>query len=82
MVWLVLLVTLLPALGVVVFAGCHGGTMARLVAVQMASAVTSIMLIAMTFAFEQPAFIDVPLSLALLSLPGTLLMALFMERWL
>jgi multisubunit Na+/H+ antiporter MnhF subunit len=36
----------------------------------------------MTFAFDQGSFIDLPLALALLALPGTLAMALFLERWL
>jgi multisubunit Na+/H+ antiporter MnhF subunit len=36
----------------------------------------------MTFAFDQPALIDLALALALLSLPGTLLLSLFLERWL
>ena len=36
----------------------------------------------MTFAFDQSSFIDLALTLALLTLPGTLVMALFLERWL
>nr|WP_321984660.1 hypothetical protein [uncultured Lichenicoccus sp.] len=35
-----------------------------------------------TFACDQSAFIDLPLRLALLTLPGTFLLALFLERWL
>ena len=39
-------------------------------------------LAAMDYAFDQPAAIDIALSLALLSLPGTLVFAVFQERWL
>ena len=61
---------------------CRGGTAQRLVAMQLASAVTTLILALMTFAFDQSSFIDLALCLALLTLPGTLLMALFLERWL
>ena len=39
-------------------------------------------LVAMTFAFDQPSFMDLPLAMALLALPGSLLIAMFLERWL
>jgi hypothetical protein len=35
-----------------------------------------------TFAFDQPSFIDLPLCASLLNLPGGLLIALVLERWL
>jgi multisubunit Na+/H+ antiporter MnhF subunit len=46
------------------------------------SSLTMLVLIALSFALGQSSFIELPLALALLSLPGSLLMALFLERWL
>jgi multisubunit Na+/H+ antiporter MnhF subunit len=80
--WLVGVAALLPPFAVAVLAGCRGRTVARLVALQLASSLAGMLLIALTFSFDEPAFIDLPLSLALLSLPGTLIIALFLERWL
>jgi multicomponent Na+:H+ antiporter subunit F len=40
------------------------------------------LLAAFSFSFDQPSSIDVALTLALLSLPGALVMAMFFERWL
>ena len=54
----------------------------RLAAVQTASTLGTLELAALGFAFDQPATLDLALCLALLSLPGTLLFALFEERWL
>lgn len=80
--WMLATLALLPALAVPVLAACRGGTAGRLVAVQLASAVTTLILALMTFAFDQSSFIDLPLCLALLTVPGTLAMALILERWL
>jgi len=80
--WFVMVLLLLPAFGVAVFAGCRGLATPRLVAMQLASSLAGFLLIGMTFAFHQAAFIDLPLSLALLTLPGMLLLTLFLERWL
>lgn len=80
--WMAATVALVPALAIPALAACRGGTAARLVAVQLATAVATLVLALMTFAFDQPAFIDLALTLALLTLPGTLLIAMFLERWL
>ncbi|WP_428485701.1 monovalent cation/H+ antiporter complex subunit F [Rhodopila sp.] len=80
--WMLALVALLPAFAIPAVAACHGGTAGRLVAVQLATSVATLMLILMTFAFDQSAFIDLALTLALLTLPGTLIITLFLERWL
>ena len=82
-VWLLASLALLPALAVPVFVACQSGsTGTRLVAVQLATSLTTLILVLMTFAFDQSSFIDLPLTLAFLALPGTLAMALFLERWL
>ena len=44
--------------------------------------VASAVLMTLSFAFDQPSSIDLALTLALLSAPGTLILALFEERWL
>jgi multisubunit Na+/H+ antiporter MnhF subunit len=80
--WMVATLSLLPAFAVPIIAACHGDTAGRLVAVQLATCVATLVLVLMTFAFDQSAFVDLALTLALLSLPGTLIMALFLERWL
>jgi multicomponent Na+:H+ antiporter subunit F len=53
-----------------------------MVAAQMLSSIVVPGLVAMTFAFDQASSIDLALVLALLCLPGSLLYALFSERWL
>ena len=81
-VWLASVLALLPAFAVPVLAACRGGIEGRLVALQLATALATLILVLMTFAFDQSAFADLPLTLAVLALPGTLVMTLFMERWL
>jgi multisubunit Na+/H+ antiporter MnhF subunit len=81
--WLIATLALLPALTVAVAkAFVSGSTATRLVAVQLSSSLTTLILVLMTFAFDQSSFIDLPLTLAFLTLPGTLTLALFLERWL
>jgi multicomponent Na+:H+ antiporter subunit F len=80
--WLAAVVALLPALAVPVAAAMRRDAGQRLVAVQLATALAAVILVLMSFAFDQPSFMDLALTLTLLSLPGTLLLALFLERWL
>ena len=81
-VWMLATIACVPALALPVLAACRGNTAGRFVAVQLASVVTSLVLILMTFALDQSSFVDLALALILLTLPSTLLMALFLERWL
>ena len=60
----------------------RGGVGQRLAAVQMASVVACWALVELSFAFGQPSFLDLALTLGLLSLPGTLVFAVLLERWL
>lgn len=80
--WMLATIALVPAFAFPALAGCRGGTAGRVVAVQLATCVATLTLILMTFAFDQSSFIDLALTLALLTLPGTLVIALFLERWL
>jgi multisubunit Na+/H+ antiporter MnhF subunit len=79
--WMAAILALLPPLAIPIVIACRGQTSSRLVAVQLASSITAQILVLMTFAFDQSAFLDLPLTLALLTLPGTLIMAFFLERW-
>ncbi|HTH96701.1 MAG TPA: monovalent cation/H+ antiporter complex subunit F [Stellaceae bacterium] len=79
---MVALTAMVPALGLPIAAAWRGRVADRLVAVQVATTLTVFMLAVMTFAFDQSSFIDLALCLALLALPGGVVMALFVERWL
>jgi multicomponent Na+:H+ antiporter subunit F len=81
-VWMLAVLALAPPFAVAVAAAFRGDTAARFVAVQLATGIGVPILVLMTFAFDQSALIDIALTLALMSLPGTLLLALFLERWL
>ena len=81
-IWLLATILLLPPLAVVVALAMRGAANQRLAAVQLAGALSAMILAAMTFAFDQPSFADLALCLTLLSVPGTLLYTMFMERFL
>ena len=80
--WLAAVIAMLPPLGVALAVALRGDTVGRLVAVQFAASIGVLILVLMSFAFDQPSFIDLPLTFAFLSLPGTLIFAQFVERWL
>lgn len=80
--WMTATLALLPALAFPIWVACRGSLPNRLVAVQLATTLTAMVLALMTFVFDQSSFIDLPLCLVLLSLPGTLAITLFVERWL
>jgi multisubunit Na+/H+ antiporter MnhF subunit len=80
--WLLAMLALLPPLLIPLAVALRGDLAQRFVAVQLATNVTMLILVLSSFAFSQPPLIDLPLTLALLSLPATLMFALFVERWL
>jgi len=80
--WLLAALGLLPPFALALTATARHAPAFRLVAVQFATALAVLILIALSFALDQPAAIDLALTLAVLTLPGTLLFALFRERWL
>jgi multicomponent Na+:H+ antiporter subunit F len=80
--WLAATVALVPALMVPLWVAGRGSTVNRLVAVQFATVLTCLSGIVFSFASDQPSIIDLSLALGLLSLPGSLLLAHFLERWL
>ena len=81
-VWMGATIGMLPPVAAALAMALRGPVGQRLVAVQLATALASLLLALMTWAFDQPSFVDLSLTLVFLSLPGTLLMALFLERWL
>ena len=80
--WLLATILLLPPLAVPIYVAMRADCDNRLVAVQVAGGLAGLLLAMMTFAFDQPSFIDLALGLTLLSVPGTYLLTVFMERWL
>ena len=80
--WFVAALALLPPFALAAVAATRRALADRLVAVQLATSLAVLLLIALSFALDQPASIDLALTLGLLTLPGTLLFAVFQERWL
>lgn len=80
--WLAAAIALLPPLALAAVYCARGSLGLRLAAVQLAGSLGAVELVAATFVFGQPSSIELPLTLALLTLPATLLFAVFMERWL
>ena len=81
-IWLAAVLGLLVPCAVGAGMALRGRAPERLVALQFATAAAGLTLALMTFAFDQPSFIDLALSVSLLSLPSTLLFAFVLERWL
>ncbi len=79
--WTIAFIALLPAFAIPVLAALRGTTAHRLTAVPLAGSVATMLLVLVTFVFDQSSFIDIALCLALLTLPGTLAFAIFLERW-
>jgi multicomponent Na+:H+ antiporter subunit F len=81
--WLWSAIGLLPPFGIGLWAtAAHGAVANRLVALQLATSLLTALLAILTYVFDQPASLDLVLTLVLLALPGTLVFALFTERWL
>jgi multisubunit Na+/H+ antiporter MnhF subunit len=80
--WLAAGIGTIFALIMPIGAALRGGVGHRLAAVQMATVVVCWALVELSFAFGQPSFLDLALTLGLLSFPGTLVFALFLENWL
>jgi multisubunit Na+/H+ antiporter MnhF subunit len=81
-IWLLAGIAMLPPMVAPLWVAIRGDLINRLVAIQLGSAVTFLVLVTMSFAFDQSSEIDLPITLSLLSLPGTLMLTLFLERWL
>lgn len=80
--WLWAAIALLPPLALAAVFCARGTLGRRLAAVQLTGSLGVVELVVATFVFSQPSSIDLSLTLALLTLPATLLFAVFVERWL
>lgn len=80
--WAIATWALLPALVLPIVVALRHEAATRLVALQFVTGITALLLTLMSFAFDQPSYLDLALTVALLAVPGTLLMAIFIERWL
>ncbi len=60
----------------------HGDTMSRLVALQAGSSMCVLILLALGEAYHRVPFVDIALTLALLTFGAGLVFARFLERWL
>lgn len=80
--WLLAALGLLPPLVAALVACGRGGTSGRIVAVQFAYSLVVFVLVLLDFAFDQPSSLGLVIALALLGLPGMLVLVLFRERWL
>jgi len=61
---------------------CRAPTIDRLVGMQLAGVVGVLTLILLARGYERPSYEDAALCVAILSYPGSLVYAHFMERWL
>ena len=80
--WLLATIGLLPPLIAALIACGRGGTSGRLVAIQLAYSLSIFALVLLDFEIMQPSSLGLVLALALLGLPGMLVLVLFRERWL
>ena len=81
-VWTLALAALLPPLAIAVALTWRGRPGQRFAAYQIATSIAVTILTLLTFATDQASVTDLALTLVLLNLPGTLLMSVFLERWL
>ncbi|MBE7248851.1 MAG: hypothetical protein INR63_28235 [Actinomycetospora chiangmaiensis] len=79
--WSVALLALLPPLALASALAWRGRPGQRFAAYQLAGSITVLILTLMAFATDQSSITDLALTLVLLNLPGTLLLGVFLERW-
>ncbi len=80
--FLIAAIAMLLALALPGWVAVRGTLAERLVALELCSVVTALVLVCLSLAFGQPSFLDVAVALVVLSLPGTLVLTVCLERWL
>ena len=80
-VWMAAILALLPPLAFSAVLAWRGRPAQRFAAYQFAGSVTVLILTLLAFATDQASITDLALTLVLLNLPGTMLLAVFLERW-
>jgi multisubunit Na+/H+ antiporter MnhF subunit len=81
-IWLTAALGLLPPLAAAGWLTATGNVANRLVALELASTLTVFALVLLSVGYGQPSFVDLALTLVLLSFAGTLVYVHFVERWL
>lgn len=81
-IWLTAALGLLPPLAAAGWLTAMGNVANRLAALELASTVTVFALVLLSVGYGQPSFVDLALTLVLLSFAGTLVYVHFVERWL
>ncbi len=79
--WIAAILGLLPPLALAAILTWRGTPGQRFAAYQLVTTLGVAILVLLTFATDQASVTDLALTLVLLNLPGTLLMAVFLERW-
>jgi multicomponent Na+:H+ antiporter subunit F len=74
------IVLVVAAVGPCLVAVCRGTPGQRLVALQATSVISTVVLVLLAVGQDRPAYLDVPLILALVSLAGSLVFARFFGR--
>lgn len=80
--WLVAFLLCVPPFAIASYHALHGRSARRLVAMELSVCLGTLMLVLASFAWPHDALMDLALALGLLSIPGTLLLTHFVERWL
>jgi multicomponent Na+:H+ antiporter subunit F len=80
--FLIAAISMLLALALPSWVAVRGTLAQRLVALELCSVATTLVLVCLSLAFGQPSFLDVAVALVVLSLPGTLVLTVCLERWL
>lgn len=81
-VWLIATGVLLAALLPCAVVAFRADVLDRLIAVELAGTITTLLIVTLAQGLGRPSVFDLALALALLSVPGTLVYAHFLERWL
>lgn len=80
--WLTAFLLCIPPFALAAYRALSGRSGQRLVAMQLAAGIGTLMLVLASFAWPHDALIDLALALGLLAIPGTLVFTHFLERWL
>lgn len=80
--WLIAFLLCTPPLALATYRALSGRSGQRLVAAELAAGIGTLMLVLAGFAWPHDGIVDLALALGLLTVPGTLMYAHFLERWL
>jgi multisubunit Na+/H+ antiporter MnhF subunit len=80
--WLIAFVLCLPPFALAAQRALCGRVAQRLVAMELAVCLGTLMMLLASFAWPHDELIDLPLALGLVSVPGALVFTHFLERWL